>query len=125
MGTRFSVRGVNDDGHVANFVETELVIYIDQSCVSLVQTRGSVPLFWEQPGVQVWGHVCTEVCIRAQVGAHKVRLSRCAEATAPAYDRHLLLQKHYYGRQTFVNLLGRQQEGERMLSTAFQVDNLL
>lgn len=25
VGTRFSVRGVNDDGHVANFVETEQV----------------------------------------------------------------------------------------------------
>ena len=24
-GTRFNVRGVNDDGHVANFVETEQV----------------------------------------------------------------------------------------------------
>lgn len=25
MGTRFNVRGVNDSGHVANFVETEQV----------------------------------------------------------------------------------------------------
>ena len=25
-GTRFNVRGVNDDGHVANFVETEQVM---------------------------------------------------------------------------------------------------
>lgn len=25
MGTRFNVRGVNDDGNVANFVETEQV----------------------------------------------------------------------------------------------------
>lgn len=25
-GTRFNVRGVNDDGHVANFVETEQVL---------------------------------------------------------------------------------------------------
>ena len=28
VGTRFAVRGVNDDGHVANFVETEQVIAI-------------------------------------------------------------------------------------------------
>ena len=107
MGTRFNVRGVNDDGHVANFVETELAISLDRACASHVQTRGSVPLFWEQPGVQV--------------GAHKVRLSRCAEASAPAYDRHLQLLKHYYGRPTIVNLLGKAQEGERMLSTAFAV----
>ena len=30
-GTRFNVRGVNDDGHVANFVETEQVSF-SQSC---------------------------------------------------------------------------------------------
>ena len=28
-GTRFNVRGTNDDGHVANFVETEQVSVID------------------------------------------------------------------------------------------------
>lgn len=49
-GTRFNVRGVNDEGHVANFVETEQVIYLDNDVTSYLQTRGSVPLFWEQPG---------------------------------------------------------------------------
>lgn len=74
-GTRFNVRGTNDYGHVANFVETEMVIFLDDQVVSFIQTRGSVPLFWEQPGVQV--------------GAHKVKLSRGFEAAAPAYDRYI------------------------------------
>lgn len=52
-GTRFNVRGVNDEGHVANFVETEQAIYLDSDVTSYVQTRGSVPLFWEQPGVDL------------------------------------------------------------------------
>lgn len=43
--------------------------------VSFIQTRGSVPLFWEQPGVQV--------------GSHKVKTCRGFEATAPAYDRQV------------------------------------
>ena len=47
------MRGCNDEGHVANFVETEQVIFLDREVTSYVQTRGSVPLFWEQPGVQV------------------------------------------------------------------------
>lgn len=51
--SRFNVRGTNDDGHVANFVETEQVIFLDNQITSYLQTRGSVPLFWEQPGVQV------------------------------------------------------------------------
>jgi hypothetical protein len=43
---------------VANFVETEQVIFLDKEVTSYVQTRGSVPLFWEQPGVQVIFIIC-------------------------------------------------------------------
>ena len=50
---RFNVRGTNDEGHVANFVETEQAIYVDNNVASFVQVRGLVPLFWEQPGLQV------------------------------------------------------------------------
>ena len=55
-----------------------------------------------------------------QVGKHKVKMSRGFEASAPAFDRHLLLQKQQYGQQVIVNLLGR-QEGEHSLSDAFAV----
>ena len=90
------MRGVDDDGHVANFVESEQLISLDQSCASFlqvsqpeelihlkyflfieiffVQVRGSVPLFWEQPGVNV--------------GSHKIRISRGPELSAPAFDSH-------------------------------------
>ncbi|XP_064585379.1 synaptojanin-1 isoform X5 [Zonotrichia leucophrys gambelii] len=104
-GTRFNVRGTNDDGHVANFVETEQVIYLDDSVSSFIQIRGSVPLFWEQPGLQV--------------GSHRVRMSRGFEANAPAFDRHFQTLKNLYGKQIIVNLLGA-KEGEHMLSKAFQ-----
>ncbi|WAR13607.1 SAC1-like protein [Mya arenaria] len=47
-GTRFNVRGLDNKGQVANFVETEqIVIHNDTSC-SFVQTRGSIPLYWSQ-----------------------------------------------------------------------------
>ncbi|XP_045396512.1 synaptojanin-1 isoform X2 [Lemur catta] len=104
-GTRFNVRGTNDDGHVANFVETEQVVYLDDSVSSFIQIRGSVPLFWEQPGLQV--------------GSHRVRMSRGFEANAPAFDRHFRTLKNLYGKQIIVNLLGS-KEGEHMLSKAFQ-----
>ena len=45
---RFEVRGVDDDGHVANYVETEQLVMMDNACTSFLQIRGSVPLFWEQ-----------------------------------------------------------------------------
>ncbi|KAK1136356.1 hypothetical protein K0M31_000917 [Melipona bicolor] len=109
-GTRFNVRGTNDDGHVANFVETEQVIYLDNEITSYVQTRGSVSLFWEQPGIQV--------------GSHKVKISRGFEASAPAFNRHLNMIKERYGQQVIVNLLGSSligsKEGEAMLSQLFQ-----
>uniref|UniRef100_A0A672SPA4 phosphoinositide 5-phosphatase n=1 Tax=Sinocyclocheilus grahami TaxID=75366 RepID=A0A672SPA4_SINGR len=71
-GTRFNVRGTNDDGQVANFVETEQVIFLDDKVSSFIQIRGSIPLFWEQPGIQV--------------GSHRVKLSRGFEANAPAFE---------------------------------------
>ncbi|EFA11114.1 LOW QUALITY PROTEIN: synaptojanin-1 [Tribolium castaneum] len=109
-GTRFNVRGSNDEGHVANFVETEQVIYLENEVSSYLQTRGSVPLFWEQPGVQV--------------GSHKVRISRGYEASKAAFDRHMKTIKERYGKQVIVNLLGTSligsKEGEATLSQEFQ-----
>lgn len=56
VGTRFNVRGVNEDGNVANFVETEQLIVFEERESSFVQIRGSVPLYWEQPGINVGSH---------------------------------------------------------------------
>lgn len=109
-GTRFNVRGVNDDGHVANFVETEQVLFLDDEVTSYLQTRGSVPLFWEQPGIQV--------------GSHKVRMSRGVESSSAAFNRHMSFIKERYGHQVIVNLLGTSligsKEGEATLSNLLQ-----
>eukprot|EP00051_Salpingoeca_urceolata_P018935 m.270120 g.270120 ORF g.270120 m.270120 type:complete len:1335 (-) comp19310_c1_seq6:32-4036(-) len=106
-GTRFSTRGIDDEGSAANFVETEQAIFSpdNEHVVSVVMTRGSVPVFWEQPGIQV--------------GSHKVRLSRGFEATKPAFAAHVRKLESTYGPQVFVNLLSR-KEGEYMLTTVFQ-----
>lgn len=58
------------------------------------------------------------------MGSHKVKMSRGYEASAPAYERHLELQKKRYGEQVIVNLLGM-KEGEHMLSQQFQVGTFL
>ncbi|XP_010104489.2 phosphoinositide phosphatase SAC1 [Morus notabilis] len=53
-GTRYLKRGVNDRGRVANDVETEQILLDEEagSCrgkmSSVVQMRGSIPLFWSQ-----------------------------------------------------------------------------
>ncbi|KAK0596188.1 hypothetical protein LWI29_013478 [Acer saccharum] len=53
-GTRYLKRGVNEKGRVANDVETEQIVIEDvpDGCPiqisSVVQNRGSIPLFWSQ-----------------------------------------------------------------------------
>ena len=98
-GTRFETRGVNDDGHVANFVETEQLVTLESSSTSFVQIRGSVPLFWEQPGVNV--------------GSHKIRMARGPELSAPAFDSHFRQLKAQYGSQVICNLLGSSLVGSK------------
>ncbi|KAM3582063.1 Phosphoinositide phosphatase sac1 [Umbelopsis sp. WA50703] len=58
-GTRYFSRGIDKDGNVSNFVETEQLVVYDENAaggydflgqhqLSFVQTRGSIPLFWAQ-----------------------------------------------------------------------------
>lgn len=49
-GTRYKRRGIDDEGNVANYVETEQVLSLRQHQISFTQIRGSVPLYWSQPG---------------------------------------------------------------------------
>ncbi|KAJ1418771.1 SAC domain [Sesbania bispinosa] len=53
-GTRYLRRGVNEKGRVANDVETEQIVFEDVpeglpiQISSIIQNRGSIPLFWSQ-----------------------------------------------------------------------------
>ncbi|KAJ7178924.1 inositol polyphosphate phosphatase [Mycena filopes] len=102
-GTRFNARGVDDDGNTANFVETEAIFTTDQHCVSYVQVRGSVPLFWEQPGLQTFGH--------------RIQITR-PTTSQPAFDRHFAQLAEEYGSVHAINLLGT-KENEASLTNAY------
>lgn len=47
---RYKRRGVDDNGKCANYVETEQLVWYHDHQVSFVQVRGSVPVYWSQPG---------------------------------------------------------------------------
>ena len=47
-GMRYVVRGIDEHGNVANYVETEQLLVQDTTIASFVQTRGSIPVFWAQ-----------------------------------------------------------------------------
>ena len=86
---------------------------MESHALAFVQTRGSVPIFWEQPGLQVrtfFVHLLfsappplpsSPACytrMRRQMGRRlHVRLSRGYEATQPAFNRHILQQLQLYG----------------------------
>ncbi|KAJ7632755.1 SacI homology domain-containing protein [Roridomyces roridus] len=53
-GLRYQRRGIDEEAHVANFVETETIMRVEResrtNVFSYVQIRGSIPLFWTQNG---------------------------------------------------------------------------
>ncbi|KAI6047496.1 SacI homology domain-containing protein [Pisolithus marmoratus] len=102
-GTRFNTRGVDDDGNTANFVETETILSTDQHCMSYTQVRGSIPLFWEQQGIQTFGQ--------------RIQITR-PHASQPAFERHFAQLIDEYGAVHAINLLGS-KENEATLTAAY------
>lgn len=107
-GTRFNSRGIDDDGNVANFVETETVYWHPAKlCFSYAQVRGSVPMFWEQaPGIIP--------------GQQKIQITRSPEATQPAFDKHFEHLACDYGSVNILNLLSESKPGEVDLTTRYK-----
>src|SRR5213075_2116401 len=102
-GTRFNARGIDDEGNVANFVETESIIATDEWVFSYTQIRGSVPVFWEQSGIQL-------------PGSSKIAVTRSAEASQPAFNMHFSSLFEEYGAVHIVNLLSQgTKHGEAIL----------
>ncbi|CCH60359.1 hypothetical protein TBLA_0C05610 [Henningerozyma blattae CBS 6284] len=89
-GTRFNARGVDDDSNVANFVETEFIMFSSQYCYAFTQIRGSIPVFWEQD---------------TSLLNPKVQITRSVEATQPVFDKHFTKLNDKYGTINVVNLL--------------------
>ena len=123
-GTRFNSRGIDDDGNVANFVETETIYWSPPVsghspgeiapnevsagiCFSYSQIRGSVPVFWEQaPGLLP--------------GQQKISITRSAEGTQPAFNKHFAELEHNYGPVHIVNLLSETKPGEAELTGLYR-----
>ena len=107
-GTRFNSRGIDDDGNVANFVESETVLHHPSSlCFSYAQIRGSVPLFWEQaPGLLP--------------GQQKIQITRSPQATQPAFDKHFESLVADYGSVHILNLLSESKPGEAELTERYK-----
>jgi inositol-1,4,5-trisphosphate 5-phosphatase len=107
-GTRFNSRGIDDDGNVANFVESETIYWAPSgACFSYVQVRGSVPIFWEQQAGLL-------------PGQQKITITRSPEATQPAFDKHFDNLELSYGTIHVVNLLSNEKQNELELSHRYR-----
>jgi hypothetical protein len=107
-GTRYKRRGVNEEGKVANYVETEQLLLYHTYVLSFLQTRGSVPVFWSQPGLKY---------------RPPPRVDRSPEENQAAFARHFSEQIDLYGPVTCVSLVDRNGR-EKILSDAFVVNVL-
>lgn len=107
-GTRFNSRGIDDDGNVANFVETETTFWSPSGTLfSYAQVRGSVPVFWEQAADLI-------------PGRQKITITRGADATQPAFNRHFDDLEQTYGAVHAINLLSQEKPGEAELSDLYR-----
>ncbi|KAH6853720.1 SacI homology domain-containing protein [Chaetomium sp. MPI-CAGE-AT-0009] len=108
-GTRFNSRGIDDDGNVANFVETETTYWSPSGVVfSYAQVRGSVPVFWEQAAGLI-------------PNQQKITITRSADGTQPAFDKHFADLEQAYGAVHVVNLLSATKPGEYELTTLYRL----
>ena len=100
-GVRFIQRGIDEQGNVANMVESEVILTHKELIYSFVQIRGSIPLFWEQK----------------QKGLKTViSVKRSLALTERLYLIHMNDIISRYKQITMVNLVSAQKADEHLLS---------
>ena len=135
VGTRYFTRGIDDQGHVANFNETEQIVILndeagglggfsggdamqngragehhDVQVMSYVQTRGSVPVYW------------AEVNTLRYVPNLQIR---GVETAIEAAKQHFNEQIKIYGENYLVNLVNQKGREDRVKQAYEQIVRLL
>ncbi|EJD44199.1 hypothetical protein AURDEDRAFT_145215 [Auricularia subglabra TFB-10046 SS5] len=109
-GLRYQRRGIDEDANVANFVETEAILRIQRdgtdNVFSYLQIRGSIPLFWTQPGYSL-------------KPAPQLSADRTHDQNLDAIRRHLERTIRTYGPHTIINL-AEQHGKEGAITTAYR-----
>lgn len=98
-GTRLNARGIDDEGYVGNYVETESFLILQDILYIFTQVRGSIPLFWKQEGLK-----------------GMVKFKRDPANSLKAVRKHFKHISEDYSRILMVNLLKEKSEREEMLS---------
>uniref|UniRef100_A0A9L0SBZ0 Inositol polyphosphate-5-phosphatase F n=1 Tax=Equus caballus TaxID=9796 RepID=A0A9L0SBZ0_HORSE len=108
-GMRYKRRGVDKNGNVANYVETEQLIHVHNHTLSFTQTRGSVPVFWSQVGYRY---------------NPRPRLDKSEKETVAYFCAHFEEQLKIYKKQVIINLVD-QAGREKIIGDAYLKQVLL
>ncbi|XP_036323807.1 phosphatidylinositide phosphatase SAC2 isoform X2 [Rhagoletis pomonella] len=102
-GTRYKRRGVDEQGDCANYVETEQILSFRHHHLSFTQIRGSVPVYWSQPGYKY---------------RPPPRLDRGEQETQEAFELHFTKEISLYDGVCIVNLV-EQSGKEKLIGDAY------
>lgn len=102
-GTLKNHTGIDEEGYVANYVETEQILIIDHLKSSFVFVRGSLPMFWQKLML-----------------SSKVELTQDNEQQKKAFIKHFTNLVNNYTKVACVNLLGKSKENDMLLSFNFE-----
>lgn len=136
-GTRYFSRGIDEEGHVSNFNETEQIVVLNDSMsglggfaggggmqngkvggssgkevqiMSYVQTRGSVPVYWAEVNTL---HYTPKLQVRG------------VETAVSAAKAHFAEQIRFYGDNYLVNLVNQKGREKRVKDAYEQMIKLL
>ena len=118
-GVRFIMRGSDDSGNVANFVESEQIILQDDGdkVSSHVQIRGSIPLRWSSPALLSTRNPPVEINLDTQ--AQISTLSKHIGAMLQQYESAPYITHRDYPTLTFVNLIDKATGDQSRLGETF------
>ena len=116
-------RGIDSEGHVANFVETEQVLLVEEQQqpgqkafdrfaekLSFVQVRGSAPFFWAEINTLLYKPDLQIMDIQETVRLVVLLVTPSYLIISPkpsVLRRHLEAQKVQYGELSLVNLVNQ------------------
>ncbi|KAL6947621.1 hypothetical protein ACO0RG_000197 [Hanseniaspora osmophila] len=102
-----AVGGIDNEGNVSNFCESEVILSTESHIFSYVICYGNVPLSWEMQESQI-------------LHSKKIKLSKSPEYTQASFDKHFDRLATKYGIVSIVNLVKPKSHSQAALASAYQ-----
>lgn len=104
-GTRYNRRGIDKDGYVANFVETEEILNIHDKIFSFVQLRGSAPVYFQQTGLNYKTTIISPANNSLSLSSFEKHINECLED---------------FNYMMIINLLDNNKDKEKEIINTFE-----